>query len=196
MSDEISVFDKLMLAGDFSSLSPETDSESRKIAKHKEWLNKIRRERPNPNTPYRIGVYIRYFNQTKYEDYLSKHKNLFEDSIALCPRWNLVEFYIDNGQTPPYMESAPEWSRLVNDCTEGKINLIITQKISNVSRNMQELIFCSRMLAALEEPVGIYFISEDIFTLSSYYMDDLHDEQFLPSPEVAAMLLEGAPEEK
>ena len=38
----------------------------------------------------------------------------------------------------------------------------------------------ARILAAQEKPVGIYFISEDIFTLASYYMKDLHETQFLP----------------
>ncbi len=39
------------------------------------------------------------------------------------------------------------------------------------------------MLAALEKPVGIYFISEDIYTLASYYQEDLKDHFFLPSPD-------------
>ena len=53
--------------------------------------------------------------------------------------------------------------------------------ILNVSRKPQELAFCSRILATLKEPVGIYFISEDLFTLASYYQRDLHDTGFLPS---------------
>ena len=28
--------------------------------------------------------------------------------------------------------------------------------------------------------IGIYFISEDIFTLASYYQHDLHEVDFLP----------------
>ena len=63
---------------------------------------------------------------------------------------------------------------------EGKVDLIITQKISNVSSDPMEIAFCARMLAAQEHPIGIYFISEEVFTLSSYYMEDLHDEEFFP----------------
>ena len=40
--------------------------------------------------------------------------------------------------------------------------------------------FIARMLAAQEHPVGIYFISEDIFTLASYYQTDLRDSGLLP----------------
>ena len=45
-----------------------------KIAAHRVWLQGIRRERPSPAAPYRIGVYIRYFNQTRYKNYLDYHK--------------------------------------------------------------------------------------------------------------------------
>ena len=62
----------------------------------------------------------------------------------------------------------------------GKVNLIITQKVSNVSKKPQEITILSRLLAAQKPPVGIYFISEDIFTLASYYMQDMKDTCFFP----------------
>ena len=81
------------------------------------------------------------------------------------------------------MGKSPEWNRLLNDCMDNKIDLIITQKVSNVSRQPFELTFCSRLLAAHNPPIGIYFISEDIFTLASYYLEDLKDPEFLPTPD-------------
>ena len=123
----------------------------------------------------------------KYENYLSFHKKQFADSIELCPKWTLVDFYIDEGSSAPNMESASEWSRLLNDCIDGKVDLIITQKISNVSKNIDEMTFCARMLAAHNPPIGIYFISEDVFTLASYYQEDLKDPEFFPSEEWALL---------
>lgn len=151
------------------------------IRHHKAWLQSIPHECPSPSMHYRIGVYIRYFNQTRYKNYLDYHKQQFADTIALCHSWKLVDYYVDEGQAAPNMENAKEWTRLLEDCFSGRVNLIVTQKISNVSRKPQELSFCSRILAALKEPVGIYFISEDLFTLASYYQRDLHDIGFLPS---------------
>ena len=55
------------------------------LAEHRAWLKEIKRERPLPKTHYRVAVYIRYFNQTRYEDYLSAHKKQFLDTLALCP---------------------------------------------------------------------------------------------------------------
>ena len=60
---------------------------TRKVVEHREWLKSIRHERPNPEVPFRVGIYIRYFNQTKYENYLDYHRKQFADTIALCPKW-------------------------------------------------------------------------------------------------------------
>ena len=78
------------------------------------------------------------------------------------------------------MENAPEWCRLLQDCLDGKVDLIITQKVSNVTKKPQEITIMSRFLATLQHPVGIYFISEDIFTLASYYQEDMRDTDFFP----------------
>ena len=133
--------------------------------------------------PFKVAIYIRYFNQTLYDNYLAYHKKQFADTVSLCPKWTLVDFYVDEGSTAPNMESAPEWTRLLDDALEGKVNLIITQKVSNVSKRTNEVALCSRLLAAQDPPVGIYFISEDIFTLASYYQEDLRDTEFIPYPE-------------
>lgn len=151
------------------------------LAEHRAWLKSIKHERPAPGHPFKVAVYIRYFNQTRYDNYLDKHKQQFLDTIGLCPKWEFVGFYIDEGGTAPNMESAPEWSRLLQDSFDGTVDLIITQKTSNISKKQSELTFCSRILAALPKPVGIYFISEDIFTLASYYQEDLRDPFFYPS---------------
>ena len=184
--NEVELFNKMNEIADtpqFSIIFGEDSEQSRKITEHKEWLQRIRHERPSTEVPYNVGIYIRYFNQTKYEDYLSYHKKQFSDTVDLCPNWTLVDFYVDEGSSAPNMESSPEWSRLLDDCSDGKVDLIITQKVSNVSKRIYEITLCARLLAAGEHPVGIYFISEDIFTLASYYREDLRDTYFLPTPD-------------
>lgn len=185
------------------ALSPEEELRRRKIAQHKAWLASFPHECPSPYSHYRIGVYIRFFNQTKYSNYLDYHKQQFIDTVGLCPNWTLVDFYVDDGQTAPNMESAKEWCRLLDDCFAGKVDLIITQKVSNVTRKTEDITLISRLLATLPRPIGIYFISEDIFTLASYYQDDLRDKSFFPSgwallpddPNETVLECEGFPEE-
>ncbi len=182
--DEIDIYERL---NDISELEltpfdyGEDSERSRLIAEHKLWLKTIRHERPNPSVPFKIGVYIRYFNQTKYSDYLSYHKKNYTDTIALCPKWDLVDFYIDEGASPPNIESAPGLVRLLEDCFAGKVDLIITQKVSNISKKPQEMTILARLLATQKKPIGMYFVDEDIFTLASYYQADMRDTGFFPS---------------
>ncbi len=182
--NEIDVFDKLNKISAPSQLTLNLDTNptiANKIAEHKIWLQNIKHERPNPASHFKIAVYIRYFNQTKYENYLDYHKKQYRNTLSLCPNWEIVDFYIDEGATAPNMETAPEWSRLLTDCFAGKVDLIITQKVSNVSKKAHEITFCARMLATQPHPIGIYFVSEDIYTLASYYQKDLKDSFLLPS---------------
>ena len=152
------------------------------LARHRLWLATIQHEYPMPYIPYKIGVYIRFFNQTQYSDevYIGKHKQWFMDDIALCPRWTLVDFYVDYGSKAPHMESSKEWCRLLEDCFSGKVNLIVTQKAGNISDDPAELTLISRILATQTPPVGIYIISEDIFTIASYFRETLTDRNMLP----------------
>lgn len=154
-----------------------------KYARHKLWLDSLQHEYPMPYVKYHVGVYIRFFNQTKYSDevYLEKHKAQFREDIACCPMWDLVDYYVDQGSVAPGMEFSKDWLRLLDDCFAGRVNLIVTQKVSNVSSDPGEIAFVARILANQKPPVGIYFISEDIFTLGSYYWADMKDEGFVPS---------------
>ena len=159
---------------------PEEEAKRRKLALHKAWLESLPREYPSPYERLKIGVYIRFFNQTKYSNYLEYHKQQFVDTIGLCPNWELVDFYVDDGQTAPHMESAAEWCRLLDDCFSGKINLIITQKVTNVTRDPNEITFLARALATQRPPVGIYFVNENMYTLASYYRQDMQETGFIP----------------
>lgn len=194
--ENLDLFDQLEAIEDPSNeKAMSVNSERHKlIVAHKTWLASIRHEKPSTTRHLRVAVYIRFFNQTKYDDYLEHHKKQYEDTLKLCPNWEFVGFYIDVGQTAPNMESAPEWSRLLNDCIEKHVDLIITQKISNVSRKMYEITICARLLAQQKPPVGIYFVSEDLFTLASYYLEDMRDTFFFPSQDW--VVLPDTPEER
>lgn len=188
--DEIDVFKSMResVDGELSPFVDEKEAARQKlIATHKAWLKKIKKEYPSPYQFFKVGVYIRYFNQTKYENYLDYHKMQFIDLIHKYPNWTLVDFYVDQGQTAPKMESAPEWCRLLEDCFNKKVDLIITHKVSNISRDANELTLCARLLAAQPHPVGMYFIGEDIYTLASYYQQDLRDRQFFPAEDWACL---------
>ena len=57
------------------AINPLEEARRRLLAKHKLWLESLQHEYPSPYAHYRIGVYIRFFNQTKYGNYLLYHKH-------------------------------------------------------------------------------------------------------------------------
>ena len=139
--EEIDVFKSMResVEDEFSPFVDEKEAARLKlISDHKAWLKKIKKEHPSPYQLFKVGVYIRYFNQTKYENYLDYHKMQFIYFINKCPNWTLVCFYVDQGQAAPKMENAPEWCRLLDDGFKKKVDLFITQKVSNVSRDEHE----------------------------------------------------------
>ena len=151
-----------------------------RLAEYRASMLTRKRERPNPNLHLRVAVYIRYFNTTEHENYLDVIKSRYDTVFSVCKNWEFVGFYVDEGATAPVMERAEAWSKLLCDCMDNKIDLIVTKKISDVSKIIPEMTICARMLAALEHPVAIYFESNDVFTGASYFQNDLHDKDFLP----------------
>ena len=56
---------------------------------------------------------------------------------------------------------------MLNDCRAGKIDIIVTKGTSRISKNVTEVINIALELAMLKNnPVGIYFMEEDCYTLS------------------------------
>ena len=66
------------------------------VEQHRQWLKSIRHETPSPKIPFKVAVYIRFFNQTKYgdEEYLERNKEVFRATLAQYPLWKFVGFYI------------------------------------------------------------------------------------------------------
>ena len=60
------------------------------VEQHRHWLKSIRHETPSPKIPFKVAVYIRFFNQTKYgdEEYLERNKEVFRATLAQYTRSN------------------------------------------------------------------------------------------------------------
>lgn len=86
MPEELEVFKKLAEAEvtpDFSVPFTGNYEVDQQIVEHKAWLKTIRHEQPSPRRRYRVGIYIRYFNQTKHDNYLEYHIRQYQD-ISVC----------------------------------------------------------------------------------------------------------------
>ena len=107
--------------------------------------------------------------QTSSIDSQSKH---YEDHIKSNPEWEYAGTYIETGVTGTKAEIRPELQRLLQDCRDHKIDLILTKSISRFARNTTDCLELVRYLTSLG--INIWFEKENIHT-------DSMDSDFLLS---------------
>ena len=92
--------------------------------------------------------------------------------------------YLGDGTTPHQLELT--WLREMDrpyNLGDNEIHLAFVTDDFDAAHEKHKEMGC----ICFENPgMGIYFISEDIFTLASYYQEDLRDPIFLPDPETPA----------
>lgn len=78
--------------------------------------------------------------------------------------WELAGIYADEAWTGT-KDERPEFQRLLADCRDGKIDLIITKSLTRFARNTVTLLETVRELKALG--IEVYFEEDNIHTLGS-----------------------------
>lgn len=84
----------------------------------------------------------------------------FQQMIAANDRWEEVGIYADEGKSGTNMKKRPQFQQMIQDCRDGKIDLILTKSVSRFARNTMDCLRVIRELKALNPPVGVYF--EDV----------------------------------
>jgi len=116
----------------------------------------------------RVAAYARVStidpNQTtSYE----LQKNYYTDFIKNHEGWIYVDIYADEGISGTSLNHRDKFKKMIEDCEAGKIDLIVTKSVSRFARNILDCIEYVRKLKALPNPVGIFFETENIYTLDS-----------------------------
>ena len=116
----------------------------------------------------RVAVYARVStgdpNQTSsYE----LQRNHYEDMVSNHVGWELVHIYADEGISGTSLHNRTEFNKMIADCEAGKIDLIVTKSVSRFARNVLDCIGKVRELRALPKPVGVFFETENIYTLNN-----------------------------
>ena len=84
----------------------------------------------------------------------------YESLIGNTPNMELVGVYGDHGFSGLHAKNRPEFQRMVKDCLDGKIDLVMVKSISRFSRNTLE---CQHYVNLLKEHgVAIHFEREGI----------------------------------
>ena len=106
---------------------------------------------------------------------LSAQVSYYSDYIQRHGEWEYAGVYADEAFTGT-KEDRPEFQRLINDCRDGKIDMVITKSIARFARNTVTLLEIVRELKLLG--IGIYFEKESIHSLAGWRVDAYHPRSY------------------
>lgn len=96
---------------------------------------------------------------------LSAQISYYSELIQKNPEWEYAGVYADSFISGTSIDKRTEFQRMIADCEEGKINIILTKSISRFARNTVDLLSTVRHLKAIG--VEVRFEKENIRSMSS-----------------------------
>ena len=119
-------------------------------------------------TEKRVAIYARVStDDPRQTSSYELQKNHYADLISRHPGWNLVNIYADEGISGTSLKHRDAFVNMIKDCHNGKIDLIVTKTVARFARNLLDCIGYVRQLASIRPPVGVFFETENIYTLDS-----------------------------
>ena len=85
--------------------------------------------------------------------------------IKRNPEWEFAGIYADDGISGTNTKKRDEFNRMINDCMEGKIEMIITKSISRFARNTLDCLKYIRQLK--DKNIPVFFEKENINTMDA-----------------------------
>ncbi len=111
----------------------------------------------------KVAAYARV--STDSSDQINSLKNqikYFCDYIKSNPEWEYAGIYYDNGVTGTQTKKRDGFNKMINDCYDKKIDLIVTKEVSRFARNTVDTLEYTRLLNSMG--IGILFINDNIDT--------------------------------
>ena len=118
---------------------------------------------------YRVCAYCRVSTDndeqlSSFELQQAHYRQLVEDH----PNWELKHIYADEGISGTSLKNRDQFNEMIAECQRGTYDLIITKSVSRFARNLVDCISLIRMLKGLTPPVGVFFETDNLYTLGKY----------------------------
>ncbi len=111
-----------------------------------------------------VGAYCRVSTDTEEQQgSYNSQVNYYTEKIKSTPGWRFVKVYGDEGISGTNADNRPGFQEMMQDCENGKLDLIITKSISRFSRNVTVTLEVARKLR--DKGIGIFFEKETLNTL-------------------------------
>ena len=115
-------------------------------------------------TKKRVAAYARVSNgKDAMLHSLSSQISYYSEYIQKHAGWEYLDVYADEAVTGT-KESRAEFQRLLTDCRDGKVDMIITKSISRFARNTLTMLETVRELKKLN--INVFFEKENINSIS------------------------------
>lgn len=123
----------------------------------------------------RVAAYCRV--STNSDEQLSSYENqkaFYTEKIMKNPDWTMAEVFADEGKTGTSTCKRKEFLRMIRQCRQGKIDLILAKSVSRFARNTVDTLQYTRELLGLG--IGVIFEEQNINSLypESEFLIALH----------------------
>ena len=116
----------------------------------------------------RAAAYVRVSTDSmQQETSLILQKEHFETLIKNNPEYEFAGIYEDDGVTATNVEQRKGFLKMIKDCEDGHIDLVLTKGISRFARNLGDLLHYVNKLKGLKSPVEIIFETDKISTFGA-----------------------------
>jgi len=113
----------------------------------------------------RVAAYVRVSTESDLQMMSLKAQTAYYTyAILKNPQYEFAGIYVDEGITGTSIKSRDDFNRMIEDCTAGKIDLIITKSISRFSRNVVDTLKYIQYLSNLDKQTHVFFERENIST--------------------------------
>lgn len=113
----------------------------------------------------RVAAYARVSKETeRLLHSVSEQISYYNDLIQKSPEWEFAGIFADSGISGTLTEHRSEFQRLMQECENGRVDLILCKSISRFARNTVDLLSTIRHLK--EIGVEVRFEKENISTFS------------------------------
>lgn len=115
------------------------------------------------NKKIRVAAYCRVSTASDMQDgSFETQCDYFRNWVLSKPNTVLVDVYGDHGKSGRNMAKRPAFQRMMQDCKDGKVDMIITKSVSRFARNIAECVHTIRDLQSLG--ISVLFEKEALHT--------------------------------
>ena len=119
------------------------------------------------NKPLRVAAYCRVSTDDLDQALsIAMQIKVYKEKIKSTPNWTYVGTYVDDGFSGTNTDHRQGFQKLMKDCMDGKIDMIITKAVSRFARNLLDCIKWVEALQNHDPPVRVFFEQENLDTMS------------------------------